>query len=155
MKPHLVIGLGNRLMGDEGIGWHVIDRLARDPRRPRDTELLWCGTDFLACVDQVEGRSRITLVDAILDASQVGSVVVFRDGEGGGLRGLEDRQGHVHHLSLIQAIRLLRIASPSFATARFSLIAICVDSARMQTELSPMLAAGIPEILDRILQELA
>jgi len=155
VKPHLVIGLGNRLMGDEGIGWHVIDRLARDPRLPGDTELIWCGTDLLACADQVEGRSRVTLVDAMLDTSQVGSVVVFRDGEGDGLRGLEDRQGHVHHLSLTQAIHLLRIASPSFETARLCLIAICVDSARMQAELSPMLAARMPEILDRVLQELA
>jgi hydrogenase maturation protease len=153
MKSHLVIGLGNRLMGDEGVGWHIIDRLAGDPRLPEDAELLWGGTDLLACADQIEGRSRITLVDALLDPSQVGGVAVFRDGNG--LRGLEDRQGHVHHLSLTQAIQLLRINSPSFETARLSLIAVCIDSARMQPELSPTLAARMPHILECVLQELA
>jgi hydrogenase maturation protease len=142
-------------MGDEGIGWHVVDRLARDPRLPKDTDLIWCGTDLLACADQVEGRNRVILVDAMLDASQVGSVLVFRGGEKDGLRGLEDRQGHVHHLSLTQAIHLLRIASPYFETARLRLIAICIDSARIQPELSPMLASRMPEILDRVLRELA
>jgi hydrogenase maturation protease len=140
-------------MGDEGIGWHIIDQLAHDPRLPEDTELVWCGTDLLACADQVEGRSRVILVDAMLDACQVGNVVVLRDESG--LLALEDRQWHVHHLSLTQAIHLLRIASPSFATVRFSLIAICIDSARGQPELSPRLAARMPEILDCVLQELA
>lgn len=152
MKSHLVIGLGNRLMGDEGVGWHLIERLAGDPRLPEDTELLWCGTDLLACADQIEGRSRITLVDALLDPSQVGSVTVFRDGNG--LRGLEDRQWHVHHLSLTQIIHLLRIVSPSFGLVRLRLIAICIDSARMQPELSPALATRMPQILECVLQEL-
>jgi len=152
VKSHLVIGLGNRLMGDEGVGWHIIDRLAGDPRLPEDTELLWCGTDLLACADQIEGRSRITLVDSLLDPAQVGSVAVF--GDENELRDLEDRQWHVHHLSLTQAIHLLRIASPSFGTARLRLIAICIDSALMQPELSPALAARMPQILECVLQEL-
>jgi len=139
-------------MGDEGVGWHVINRLAFEPRLPEDTELLWCGTDLLAYADQIEGRSRITLVDALLDPSHVGSVAVF--GDGNGLRGLEDRQWHVHHLSLTQVIHLLRIVSPSFETARLNLIAICIDSALMQRELSPVLAARMPQVLECILQEL-
>jgi len=152
VKSHLVLGLGNQLMGDEGIGWHVINRLACDPRLPGDTELLWGGTDLLACAEQIEGRSRVTLVDALLDPSQVGSVAVF--GDGNGLRSLEDRQWHVHHLSLTQAIHLLRIVSPSLETARLSLVAICIDSAPLQPELSPALAAKMPQILECVLQKL-
>jgi hydrogenase maturation protease len=140
-------------MGDEGVGWHIIDRLAADPRLSADTELLWCGTDLLACAAQIEGRTRITLLDALLDPSRAGSVLVFADGSG--LRGVEDRQGHVHHLSLVQAIHLLRIVTPSVKMARLSLIAICIDSACMQPELSPSLAGKMSQILERVLQELA
>jgi hydrogenase maturation protease len=150
MKPHLVIGLGNPLMGDEGIGWHAIERLAADPRLPEDVELLWGGTDLLSCIAKIEGRSRITLIDALLDPDHVGDVEIF----GEGLEGLEDRQGHAHHLSLTQAIRLLRIDSPSFAAARLWLIAICVSSASVRQELSPALAAKIPQLLERIIQEI-
>jgi hydrogenase maturation protease len=139
-------------MGDEGVGGHIIDRLAGDPRLPEDTELLWGGTDLLACAGQIEGRSRITLIDALLDPSQVGRVEVFGDGDE--LRGLEDRQWHVHHLSLTQVIQLLWIASPSFRKPRLRLLAVCVDSARMQPELSPALAARMPQILECVLQKL-
>ena len=151
MKPNLVIGLGNPLMGDEGIGWHIVDRLAGDPRLPEDTEVLWGGTDLLACADQMEGRRRIILVDALLDTTPVGSITVFGDG----LLGLDDRQEHVHHLSLTQAIHLLQIASPSLRTVRFSLIAIGINSVRINPELSPVLAARMPQIFGRILKELA
>ena len=152
MKPHLVIGLGNRLMGDEGVGWHIIDRLAGDPRLPPDTEVLWGGTDLLACADQVAGRSRITLVDALLDPSQAGSVAVFEADEA--LHGLEEGKWHVHHLSLTQAIYLLQIASPSATKARLRIIAIGISSARMQPELSPELAVKLPRIMEQVVQEL-
>ena len=151
MKPNLVVGLGNPLMGDEGMGWHVIDQLTSDPRLPEDTDLLWGGTDLLACAEQMEGRRRIILVDALLDTTPVGSITVF----GGGLLGLDDRQEHIHHLSLTQALHLLQITSPSLRTVRFSLIAVSVDSVRMQSKLSPALAARMPQILNRVLQELA
>jgi len=153
VKPHLVIGLGNRFMGDEGIGWHIINRLASDPRLPADTELLWGGTDLLAFANLIDGRNRVTVVDALLDPSRVGSVAVFEADEG--LHDLENGQWYVHHLSLTQAINLLRVASPSAANARLRLIAISIGSARFQPELSPGLAARVPQILERVVQELA
>ena len=152
MKASLVIGLGNPLMGDEGIGWHVIEQLRRDPRLPQDTDLLWGGTDLLACAAQMEGRRRILLVDALLDAAPVGSVTVFENGNR--LRGLEDRQEHVHHLSVTQALQLLHLASPSLGKVQFRLIAVSIHSVRVQPELSPALAAEMHHILNRVLQEL-
>jgi len=98
----------------------------------------------------MEGRSRITLVDALLDPSRVGKVMVFTDG----LEGLEDRQGHAHHLSVIQAIKLLRLASPTIASSSLRLIAIAIESAYLQMELSPGLESKMPQILERVLQEL-
>jgi hydrogenase maturation protease len=139
-------------MGDEGIGWHVIDQLRGNPRLPQDTDLLWGGTDLLACAAQMEGRRRILLVDALLDAAPVGSITVLGNGEG--LRGLADRQEHAHHLSVTQALQLLPLASPSMGNVQFRLIAVSVHSVRVQPELSPALTAEMPHILNRVLQEL-
>lgn len=151
MKPNLVIGLGNPLVGDEGIGWHVAERLAGDPRLPEDTEVLWGGTDLLRLTDQMEDRRRVILIDALLDPSEPGNISVFEDG----FPGLEDRQEHAHHLSAMQAVRLLKTASPCMDGVRFTLVAIVVDSANIGCELSASLAAKMPQILDRVLQELA
>ena len=153
VKPHLVIGLGNPLMGDEGIGWHVLERLAGDPRLPQDTELLWGSTDLLACAGQMEGRRRIILVDAMLDPSRAGSVAVYSDRDG--FPALDDRQEHAHQLSVVQALRLLQACSPGLSAVPVTLIAIAIDSARVTMELSPALSARMPELLDCILRELA
>lgn len=148
MKPNLLIGLGNPLMGDEGIGWHVVERLAGDPRLPQDTELLQAGTDLLPYAGHMEGRERVILVDALLDSSEPGTTSVFEND----FLGVDDRQPHVHHLSLVQSLRLLRIAAPSLAAVRFTLLAIAIDSATLSLDLSPALSARVPRIVDRLLE---
>ena len=147
MRPILIIGLGNPAMGDEGIGWHVSNRLAADPRLPEDAEVLWAGVDLLAFADRMTGRKQVTLLDAMLDTSEPGTVRVFEDD----FTELENRQPSVHQLSAVEAIQLLRIVDPSLCAVRFKLIAISIESAEMQSELSPALAARIPALVDRVL----
>ena len=115
------------MMGSDGMlwsGWQAI----RDFR----TTLRFCGggTDLLRYSDQIEGRDRVLVVDAMLDDSEPGTVKVFHDE----LREMEDLQEHAHHLSPIQAIRLLQITNPSFQSVRFELIAVSVGSVRASPE---------------------
>jgi hydrogenase maturation protease len=146
MKPLLAIGLGNPLMGDEGIGWHVAERLAGDPRLPEHAEVICGGTDLLRYAGEMEGRSRVVLIDAIEDGSEMGTVTVFdRD-----FPGLEEHQEHAHHLSTIQAVRLLRLIVPT----RFTFIGISIASARLEPALSPPMAARMPTILEQVLENL-
>jgi len=148
MKPLLVIGLGNPLMGDDGIGWHVAKRLAGDPRLPDSVEVTSGGTDLLRLTGQIEGRSRVVVIDAsidaIRDAGDVGRISAFDEDLPDG------RQQHAHHLSAVQAIGLLRMITH----VHFTLLGISVSSAAMDSQLSPALAARMPAILDRVLQEL-
>jgi hydrogenase maturation protease len=146
MKPVLVIGLGNPLMGDEGIGWHVAERLAGDARLPEHAEIICGGTDLLRYAGEMEGRGRVVLIDAFEDGSATGRVTVFdRD-----FRGLEDHQEHAHHLSVIQAVRLLGLMVP----ARFTLLGISISSAGREPALSPSMAARMPAILQQVLEHL-
>jgi hydrogenase maturation protease len=150
IKPILVIGLGNPLMGDEGIGWHLAGRLASDERLPETVEVMYGGTDLLSCADQMEERDRVILIDAILDLEAPGSVTVYRTFEE-----LRSDSTNAHHLSVVDAIGLLQATSPVLASARFTLLAIGVDYASVETDLSPAIAARVPGIIDRILAEIA
>lgn len=150
MKPHLVIGLGNPLMGDEGVAFHLLGALRQDSRLPGDVEVLWGGADLLGCADKMIGRTRITLLDALLDPSQIGALCIF-DGD---FSTLETRQPSAHQLSAVGAIELLRIADPSLGDARFKLLAVAVSSAEMRPELSLALAAKLPQLLDQVLRAL-
>lgn len=144
MKRVVVIGLGNPLMGDDGIGWHVAGRLAADPRLPDGVEAIQGGTDLLRCASRLEGRRRAILVDAVRDDAEPGTVSVIGEGEA------EEGQEHAHHLSAAQAVALLRMTMP----VAFTLLGVSVAEVRMGEELSPELAACMPAILDRVLEEL-
>lgn len=160
MKPLLVIGLGNPLMGDEGIGWHVADRLSADPRLPADAEVVCGGTDLLRHADRIHQRRRVIVIDALRVDGEPGSVWVGEDPGGGPsgagasvgqpLPGLDNRQDNAHCLSAVQAIQLLRLT----VSVPITLLGISVRSADLQTRLSPELNGRMPEILDHVLREL-
>ncbi len=150
MKPNLIIGLGNPLMGDDGIGWCVAARLATDRRLPEDTEVLAGGTDLLGYEDRLEGRRHVVLIDALLGGSTPGEVTVYHDD----FRELEQDRQHAHYVSAPASIALLRTVSPALSATRFTLVAVAIASARMRRELSPALEAKLPAVLDRVLGEL-
>ncbi len=150
MKPHLVIGLGNPMMGDDGVAFCLTERLAADPRLPSDAEVFWGGADLLGCSEKMMGRQRVTLLDAMLDPSEPGALrVIEKD-----FTGLETGQSSAHQLSAVGALELLRIACPSLREVRFKLLAVAVSSAEMRPELSPALEEKLPQLLDQVLKEL-
>jgi hydrogenase maturation protease len=148
MRPRLVIGLGNPLMGDEGAGWHVALRLAADPRLPPDVEAICGGTDLLRCAGQIEGRSRVILVDALQCDEPPGSVMMVEDGA----VGFDSRQTNAHALSAAQAMQLLRLLMPH--PVQMALLCVAIRSVAAGEGLSAELAAEMPGILGRVLVEL-
>jgi hydrogenase maturation protease len=143
VKPILILGLGNPLMGDDGVGHKVAELLAS--RLPDDCEVICAGTDVLRWADEMEGRSRVILIDALLGDTPGDIAVEEYD-----FPGVATRQWNVHHLSAPQSIALLRIAVPSLRDVRFTLVGIGVESVQAGFGLSPRLAARLPEILDRV-----
>ncbi len=146
MKPLLLIGLGNSLMGDEGAGCLVAERLAGDPRLPETVEVLSGGTDLIRYAGEMEGRTRVFVVDALQDGGAPGNVSVFEEP----CPELDERQEHAHHLSVCQAMTLLKMTMP----VRFTLLGISIPSAAVGTGLSPVIRRRMPAILGRVLQEL-
>ncbi len=73
----LVLGVGNLLMGDEGVGIRVVRRLAERPPDP-DTEIVDGGTGGLHLLEHFLDHDRILLVDAVMDGRAPGSVSVSK-----------------------------------------------------------------------------
>lgn len=73
----LVIGLGNPLMTDDGIGLAALERLGEDWIVPDDVQLSDGGTWGLRLLPQIEDARRLLLLDAIDVGGTPGSVVVL------------------------------------------------------------------------------
>jgi hydrogenase maturation protease len=69
----LVLGLGNVLMGDEGIGVYVV-RALEQHTLPEGVECLDGGTGGFTLLEPLENADRIVLVDAAADGNPPGTV---------------------------------------------------------------------------------
>ena len=60
----LVLGIGNTLLSDEGVGIHAVERLRRHPARLPDVTLLDGGTLSFSLLPDVEEADALIVVDA-------------------------------------------------------------------------------------------
>jgi len=72
-KPTLVLGLGNVIMGDEGVGVHVVRALA-ERELPAGVECLDGGTGGFVLLEPLQNAGRIILIDASSDGNPLGTV---------------------------------------------------------------------------------
>jgi hydrogenase maturation protease len=72
-KKTLVLGLGNVIMADEGVGVHVARALG-EHTLPPGVECLDGGTGGFALLGALESADRIVLIDAAADGNPIGTV---------------------------------------------------------------------------------
>jgi len=136
-RKTLVLGVGNVLMGDEGVGVAVAHELSKLPL-DEDVEVLDGGTGgfhLLASFDEVE---HLVLVDAALDDRPVGTVRATRP------RFLRDfpRALSAHEIGLRDLIETATLLGRMPPTA---LVTVSVAPPReVSMELSKEVAAAVP-----------
>lgn len=72
-KKTLVLGLGNVIMGDEGVGVHVVRALEK-LTLPANVECLDGGTGGFILLEPLQNADRIILIDAAADGNPPGTV---------------------------------------------------------------------------------
>lgn len=99
----LIIGLGNPLRGDDGVGVRVAEALATQTL-PDDVEVVDGGTSGLGIVSLFEGRQRIIVVDAADVGRDPGQFVRFTPAEARLLG--DDQHLSIHAAGLRDALLL-------------------------------------------------
>ncbi len=74
-NENLVLGLGNILLEDEGVGVRVIERLQVDYIYPDDVLVLDGGTLGLDLLAYIEDHSRIVIVDVVEAGKEPGTLI--------------------------------------------------------------------------------
>jgi hydrogenase maturation protease len=75
MNGVLIVGYGNPLRSDDGVGWHAARRLVGDPRLD-GAEVITCQQLTPELAADVSGASLVVLVDASVNGGAPGSVAV-------------------------------------------------------------------------------
>ena len=81
LNKTLVLGIGNPLMQDDGVGVHVVQRLkAEYPDFPQ-VEFLDGGTLSFSLIGAIEDATNLIVIDAAQFSDEPGSVKTFFDEE--------------------------------------------------------------------------
>jgi len=76
MEKVLVLGIGNYLMGDEGIGVHCIKELKKT-KLPSNVEIIDGGTGGFHLLSYLSDNKIIIMIDATMDGKEEGRVSVI------------------------------------------------------------------------------
>ncbi|HWP97745.1 MAG TPA: HyaD/HybD family hydrogenase maturation endopeptidase [Syntrophomonadaceae bacterium] len=142
-KP-VILGLGNPLFQDEGLGIHVIHQLLKEDIA-QQAELVDGGTDALALLGVVEEAETLIIIDAINSGHDPGTLQVLKGEE---IPLLLSSKISPHQIGFQEVLALanLRGKSPS----RIILIGVQPESLDWGTELTPRVAQTIPRIRNMI-----
>lgn len=141
----LVMGVGNYLMGDEGIGVHIIQEMAKQDL-PDHVDILDGGTGGFSLLGCFESYPVIIFVDATIDGKAPGTISVIRP------RFASDFPNalSVHDVGLkdmVEAVYLMDMVPDIY------LITISIEELKPMTlELSEPVLVAIPKVIDKIFE---
>jgi len=143
----LIIGLGNPILGDDGVGWAVAEKLI--PLTNTEIEKLSLGG--LSLMERISGYERVILIDALQTGKMpIGTVSVFP------LKELPNPfSGHsasAHDTSLLTALETgRRLGVPLPNEDEIMVVAIEAENVYdFSEELSPAIARAIPIAVEKV-----
>jgi hydrogenase maturation protease len=145
----LVLGLGNILLGDEGVGVRAVERLLSLYDFPPGTRVLDGGTLGLDLLPYVEDTDRLLLIDAVQAGLEPGSLVRL---EGEKVPAFLAVKVSPHQMGLPDLLAAARLQDRY--PEKVVLWGVQPGEMRTSLDLSPPVAARMDALLDRVLAEL-
>jgi hydrogenase maturation protease len=149
MSDALVLGLGNLVHADDGVGVHAIQRLQQDSRVPPGVVLVDGGTQGLALLPHISGYRRVLVIDA-LDVGEAPGTVVRLEG-----RALDALPGKpsVHQLGFADLMIALKLLGDT--PEELVVIGVQPSSTEWSAELTPPVSDSLDRLISAVLEQLS
>jgi hydrogenase maturation protease len=149
LPPKIVIlGIGNLLLSDEGVGVHIANELLK-MSLPPDVSVVEGGTDGFRLLNIITEADRLIIIDAVKGDAPPGSIYRFDIGEV--QNSPSGFKTSVHQIGILEVLDLSELIGKTPHTTVIGIEPKCLE---MGMELSPEIKAKIPRIIELILDEL-
>lgn len=155
MEKTAILGFGNPVRSDDGIGCFVINALQKHWGNRPDLSILDMGTSAFEVLFQLQGHSRIILVDAVINTGEPDGTLYRLPAEAIESSIQDDPMVFLHSLKWDQALSYAKKILGSNFPSDISVYLIAVSNTRLEVDLSGAVKAAGLKVVDLINQELA
>lgn len=157
----LVLGLGNPILGDDGVGWRVVEQCALRIRTHPELATVASSIEFdshsgggLSLGERLIGYDRVILIDAMTSGTQPpGSVACLRLEDLANPGSVHTRSAH--DTSLVTALELARRLGVRVPETAIVVAVKAENLYEFSEELSPAVQTAVPEAAEQVLDLLA
>lgn len=146
-----VIGIGNLLYQDEGIGVHVVNNMLVRFGFPQECTIIDGGTKGLELLPIIEEQDAIILVDAVDFGKEPGFIKVIEDQD---MKAYLDLKFSVHQIGIPDM--LFAMEFKGIMPPKICLIGIqpTPEEFEMEPKLTPLMAAKLDEMIELTVERL-
>ena len=146
----VVLGIGNTLLADEGVGVHAALALRERYVLPEGVEVIDGGTAGMELLDALAGVDLLLVLDAVKTGRAPGALV---DLQGAEVPVFFRSKLSPHQVSICDVLASLEFAG--LAPRALRLIGVEPCSMELSLEMTPTVAARVPQMLDAAVAALA
>ena len=145
MKKIAVVGVGNILLKDEGVGVHSLKELSNH-QFSKNVKFYEGGTRILDVLPNLEGFDAIIMIDAVTSGKKPGTVNIFK------VELSEDKNSKemfsLHEMDLISTLKFAKKIYD--LPKKIIIVGIEPKEVDVGNELSEDLSKAIPEVIKRV-----
>jgi hydrogenase maturation protease len=146
----VILGVGNILLTDEGVGVHAVNRLVERYDLPAEVEVIDGGTSGMDCLDQIAGVDHLLIADAMRSGKEPGTITRLSDDQ---IQAFFKTRISPHQVGLSDVLATLNLHG--LMPAHIVLIGVEPRSFATAMALSPDIQARLPQVVEGLVAELA
>ncbi|MGV8905298.1 MAG: hydrogenase maturation protease [Acetobacterium sp.] len=147
LKDTVIIGIGNILLQDDGIGVHVINQLEKE-ELPVTIKLVDGGTSTLDMLGFFLDYEKVIVVDCLRAGLKPGTIYKIKPED---INNYEKENLSIHDVQILDVVRMAKMMD---RTPLVVIFGIEPEKISLELEMTETMIAKIPEIVAHIKKEL-
>jgi hydrogenase maturation protease len=144
----IIIGIGNLLLMDEGIGIHVINELEKQ-KLPENVDIYDGGTGGFKLIDLMHGAARVIFIDAVESGKAPGTVTIFSSEDVHSI--YHKKKYSLHDTDLMEVIKMTELLDNP---PKIEIVGIQPKTINYGTTLSQELTDSMSNITNTVLRKI-
>jgi hydrogenase maturation protease len=145
-----ILGLGNILMADEGVGVHAVQEFEKRYEVPAYVEIVDGGAAGLDLIPFIEGREKVLMVDAVNFDREPGYIDTI---ENDAIPVRLSTKASMHHLGLMDVLSIVKLSGNY--PKEVCIIGIQPKSLELGLDMTPEIWDKKEALIDRVAEKLS